>query len=150
MKVLDLVGLADAVTTESTPIEAFRDARYDGELLGESDLPSTFSDKYRQPAAGIKRTWLNLALKQMLGELDVDFREGWELVDVREDDQSVTAVFNGGREVKGSFLIGCDGIKSATRAALLKMKGKEERPPTYTGLTQAGLTPWPSAQFSGS
>ena len=57
-------------------------------------------------------------------------------MDIEEDDDSVTAVFNGGRSVKGSFLVGCDGIKSASRSSLLKMQGQLEGAPGYTGLTQ--------------
>lgn len=72
----------------------------------------------------------------MLIDMDIEVREGWELIDFREDDESVTAVFNGGREVKGSFLIGCDGIKSATRSVLIKLNGKAEGLTTYTGMTQ--------------
>lgn len=138
LKVLDLVGLAEAVVSESTPIEAFHDATADGETLGTSDVPSTFAKKYRQPAAGVRRTFLNLKLKQMLIDLEVDVREGWELIDIQEDDDSITAVFDGGRTVKGSMLIGCDGINSAVRAAMLRMQGITEGKPTYTGLTQAG------------
>lgn len=136
LKVLNLVGLADVVTSESTPLQAFRDATAAGDILGVSDLPSTFAEKYGQPCAGIKRTSINLSLKQMLVDLDVDVREGWELLDIRENDTSVTAVFDGGREVTGSFLVGCDGIKSATRTALLRNKGTHEGHPVYTGLTQ--------------
>lgn len=141
LKVLNLVGLAEAVVSESTPIEAFHDATADGETLGTSDVPSTFAEKYRQPAAGVRRTFLNLKLKQMLIDLDVDVREGWELIDIKEDDDSVTAVFNDGRTVKGSMLVGCDGINSAARAAILRMQGITEGMPTYTGLTQASGFP---------
>ena len=77
----------------------------------------------------------------MLIDLDVDVREGWELIDIKEDDDSVTAVFNDGRTVKGSMLIGCDGINSAARAAILRMQGITEGMPTYTGLTQASGFP---------
>lgn len=136
LKVLNLVGLADSIKAESTALESFHDETFAGHLLGHSDLPKTFAEKYRQPCIGIRRTWINLALKQMLVDLKVDVREGWELVDIKETENSVTAVFDGGREVTGSFLIGCDGLKSAVRTAILNMKGKKEEPPSYTGLTQ--------------
>ena len=136
LKVLNLVGLTDAVISETTPLEAFRDSNAAGILLGQSDVPSTFAAKYHQPAAGIRRTTLNLMLKKMLLDLDVEVREGWELVDIQEDDDSVTAFFDGGRSVKGSFLVGCDGIKAASRTTLLKNQGISEGLPVYTGLTQ--------------
>jgi salicylate hydroxylase len=139
LKVLDLVGVAKKVNTESTPIERFIDATAGGKPLGSSDLPSTFKDKYRQPLAGIRRTSINLMLKSALLTQDVDVREGWELLDIKEDEDSVTAYFNGGRSVTGSFLIGCDGIKSASRTTLLRMKGISEGSPSYTGLTQVSI-----------
>lgn len=78
-------------------------------------------------------------LKNALLTQGVDVREGWELSDIKEDEDSVTAYFNGGRSVTGSFLIGCDGIKSASRTILLRMKGISEGPPSYTGLTQVSI-----------
>lgn len=75
-------------------------------------------------------------LKQMLLDLDVEVREGWELIDIKEGEDSVTAFFDGGRSVTGSFLIGCDGIKAASRTTLLKNQGISEGLPVYTGLTQ--------------
>jgi salicylate hydroxylase len=141
LKVLDLVGVAEKVNTESTPIERFIDATASGKPLGSSDLPNTFKNKYRQPLAGIRRTSINLMLKMELLTQDVDIRQGWELLDIKEDEDSVTAYFNGGRSVTGSFLIGCDGIKSASRSTLLRMKGISEGPPSYTGLTQVSIRP---------
>lgn len=136
LKVLNLVGLADAVIEKSTPLQVFRDSTAAGDLLGQSDVPSTFAEKYHQPATGIRRTTLNLMLKQMLLDMDVEVREGWELIDIKENEDSVTAFFDGDRSVTGSFLIGCDGIKAASRTTLLKNQGISEGLPVYTGLTQ--------------
>lgn len=139
MKVLNLVGLADKVKEISTPIREFRESSANGDALASSCLPSTFTEKYSQPGIGIKRTTLNLLLKQMLLDLEVEVREGWELVDIEESENSVTAVFNGNRKVTGTFLIGCDGIKSATRKILLKNQNQGEGVPSFTGLTQVLL-----------
>lgn len=121
------------------PIQRFIDSNAEGKILGSSNLPSIFKDKYSQPLAGIKRTSINLMLKNTLLDQHIDVREGWELLDIKEEEDSVTAYFNGGRSVTGSFLIGCDGIKSASRRALLQVKGITEGPPTYTGLTQVRM-----------
>lgn len=139
LKVLDLAGVADAVKAESTPITTFWDGTAAGEALAQSDLPSTFADKYRQPATGIRRTTVNLMLKKMLIDMGVEVREGWELVDIKENEDSVTAIFDGGRSVTGSFLVGCDGIKAASRRILLRNLGIAEGAPVYTGLTQVRL-----------
>lgn len=85
---------------------------------------------------GVKRTDLNFKLKDMLTDLKVDVREGWELEDIEETEDTVTAHFNGGRCVSGSFLIGCDGIKAASRKILLEKQGLSEGQPLFSGLTQ--------------
>ncbi|KAL7937342.1 hypothetical protein V8C35DRAFT_179099 [Trichoderma chlorosporum] len=139
LKVFDLVGAADAIKTESLPLTTFWDAKASGEVLGQSDLPSTFADKYGQPATGIRRTSLNLHLKKTALEAGIEVREGWALVDIQEHADSVTATFSNGESVTGSFLVGCDGIKSASRAIILQQKGVVEGAPTFTGLTQTAF-----------
>lgn len=90
---------------------------------------------------GVKRTELNLMLKNMLTDLGVDVREGWELEDIEEGEKSVTAHFKGHGSVTGSFLIGCDGIKAASRRILLSKRSLSEGLPDFTGLTQvSGIT----------
>ena len=136
LKVLNLVGIADELEQGSLPLEAFIDRTSKGKILGCSEIPSSFRSKHGLPALGVKRTDLNLQLKDMLTGLQVDVREGWELEDVEETEDTVTAHFNGGRTVTGSFLIGCDGIKAASRKILLEKDGLSEGLPLFTGLTQ--------------
>ncbi|KAH8808704.1 monooxygenase FAD-binding protein [Xylogone sp. PMI_703] len=146
MIVLDLIGLADNVKSESNPLKRIWDGKSTGETLGQSDIPSIFPEKYRQPAAGIRRTTLNLMMKKMLLDQGVEVREGWELIDIEESKESVTAIFNGNRSVTGSFLVGCDGIKAASRRILLKNQGIIEGAPIYAGLVQtAGISKTPEA-----
>ncbi|KKP00655.1 hypothetical protein THAR02_07244 [Trichoderma harzianum] len=146
LKVFNLIGVADAIKAESLPLTALRDAKASGEILGQSSLPSTFAEKYQQPATGIRRTVLNLLLKQKVLEEGIEVREGWGLVDIQEHEDSVTATFSNGESVTGSFLVGCDGIKSASRTVLQKQKGVEEGAPSFTGLTQtAFLSEMPEA-----
>jgi salicylate hydroxylase len=134
-----MIGVADAIKAESAPLLALWDAKASGEILGQSDLPATFAEKYQQPATGIKRTSLNLLLKNKVLEAGIEVREGWGLVDIQEHADSVTATFSNGESVTGSFLIGCDGIKSASRVILQKQRGVKEGAPSYTGLTQVRL-----------
>jgi len=42
-----------------------------------------------------------------------------QLVDIKYDPESVTAVFANGHDAKGSLLVGCDGPKSAVRNLLV-------------------------------
>lgn len=140
MKVLDLVGIAAEIEKESLPLEGFLDCTSDGERLGFSDIPTSFKSKYGQFVMGVKRTDLNLKLKDMLIDMGIDLREGWELDDIEETEDSVTAHFKGGRSVTGSFLIGCDGIKAASRKILLAKRALSEGLPPFSGLTQVGLS----------
>lgn len=181
MKVLDLVGLntTDLASSSTSggafPLDAFEDRSGGGSLLGSSALPSTFKAKYGQPAVGVKRTGLNLALKKMAEDAGIEVREGWALESVSEDSdadadadssrsgrKTVTARFANGESVLGDFLIGCDGIKAASRDALQQLKNgagtgagvgvsnqaqqQQQQPPAFTGLTQtSGFSPAPAA-----
>lgn len=168
MKVLDLVGLntTDLASSSTSggafPLDAFEDRSGGGSLLGSSALPSTFKAKYGQPAVGVKRTGLNLALKKMAEDAGIEVREGWALESVSEDSdadadadssrsgrKTVTARFANGESVRGDFLIGCDGIKAASRDALQQLKNgasNQQQPPAFTGLTQtSGFSPAPAA-----
>ncbi len=137
---LDLVGLAAEVEKDSQPLEGFFDCTSDGEVLGFSDLPKSFKQKYGACAMGVKRTTLNLKLKNMLISMGVEVREGWELEDLEESADSVTAHFKGGRSVTGSFVIGGDGIKAASRKILLSKQGLVEGLPLFSGLTQVSMS----------
>ncbi|OGM43957.1 hypothetical protein ABOM_007996 [Aspergillus bombycis] len=146
MKVLNLIGLADEVAKESLPLTGFWDGVSSGETLGHSGLPAAFRATYGQPAAGIKRTSISLMLKKRLREMDIELREGWKLEAIQENEDSVTAIFDGGRTVTGSFLIGCDGIKAASRRVMQEMQGIRTGLPTFTGLAQvAGVSPTPES-----
>lgn len=136
---LDLVGLTTEVERDAQPLEGFLDCTPDGELLGFSDLPKSFKEKYGQHAMGVKRTALNLKLKNMLVNMGVEVREGWELEDIEESANSVTAYFRGGRSVTGCLLIGADGIKAGSRKILLSKQGLAEGLPPFSGLTQVSL-----------
>lgn len=136
LKVLGLAGILTDIQRDSIDLEAFVDSTADGEILGTSDIPTTFKQKYGTSGLGVKRTELNLKLTKMVQQLGVDVREGWELEDIEESEDSVTAHFKGRESVTGSFLIGCDGIKAASRRVLLGKTGLEEGLPEFTGLTQ--------------
>lgn len=144
LKVLSLLDIGNFLSESAAPLEVFRDKNFSGDELAVSDLPSTFERKYGQPAYGLKRTGLNLALKEALKAENISVHEGWKLKDIVEDESSVTAVSETGKTVVGSFLIGCDGIKAVSRSIVLQSHGVEEEDASYTGLTQtAGTSPTP-------
>ena len=138
LKVLALVDLADKLSNSTHHLAEFRDQTSSGSILGVSDVPCTFRDRYGRPAAGVKRAALNLQLKQSLADNDIELHEGWKLIGIRESDDEIIADFDGGRSMRGAFLVGCDGIKSASREAMMKIKGISEGVPSFTGLSQVG------------
>ncbi|XP_037040981.1 aurachin C monooxygenase/isomerase-like [Bradysia coprophila] len=144
LKVLSLLEIGRCITESATHLEVLCESNFGGDVLGVSDLPSKYPQKYGQPAFGVKRTTLNLALKDALKADNIKVHEGWKLKDIMENEDSVTAVSETGEKVVGSFLIGCDGIKAISRLVILKKHGAEEEEASYTGLTQtAGMSPTP-------
>jgi salicylate hydroxylase len=123
----------------SSFLNEFRDQTSTGTTLGVSHIPSICIQRYGQPIAGIRRSTLNLALKAALVENNIPVHEGWKLEDIKEKEDGVVALFEGGRRIEGMFLIGCDGIKAASRDLLLQKKGLTEGAASYTGLTQVKL-----------
>ncbi|KAE8152022.1 hypothetical protein BDV25DRAFT_79150 [Aspergillus avenaceus] len=146
MKVLGLLDshISSALQSEFQTLTGYWHGTSTGEALADSTLPATFPSKYTQPALGIKRTYLNLRLKNMLLDDGIEVREGWELTRIEEKSDSVIATFSNNCSATGSFLIGCDGIKAASRRAMLEMQGIHEGAPTFTGLVQmAGISQTP-------
>ncbi|PYH30106.1 FAD-dependent oxidoreductase [Aspergillus neoniger CBS 115656] len=146
MKILNLITPNEPLPI-ITPLQALWHGTASGKTLGHSTLPSTYMNRYTQPASGIKRSVINLHLKTTLQEHGIPLYEGYQLENIHEHANQVTAYFTNGESVTGSFLIGCDGIKSSTRKLLLSQKvGIAEGPPTFTGLIQvAGISKTPQS-----
>ncbi|KAJ5935164.1 FAD/NAD(P)-binding domain-containing protein [Penicillium verhagenii] len=140
LKVLNLLGSPEQLfkDTEILPLSDYWHGTTSGETLAHVDLPAKFVARYGQPALGIRRTTLNLQLKEMALKADIEIHEGHELVGIDESEDSVTAHFSNGKSATGLFLVGCDGIKAASRRILLQRSGVKEGPPVFTGLTQTG------------
>lgn len=139
LKVLSLLGLDDIVTKSAPHCSELRDQKSTGEDLGVSYLPGRWKEKYGQPACGVKRTSLNLALKNELEREQIDLREGWHLKNIIEKEDGVVAIAVDGRIQEGSFLIGCDGIKSIVRSLVLAQHGLSQGDASFTGLTQVSV-----------
>jgi salicylate hydroxylase len=136
LKVLSLLSLDEIVTNSAPFLAELRDQKSTGEDLGISHLPALWKEKYGQPGCGVKRTTLNLALKNALELEKIEIREGWKLKEIIEREDGVAAISLDGNMVEGSFLIGCDGIKSVSRSLILDQYGLSQGEASYTGLTQ--------------
>lgn len=137
LKVLDLIGpLPDRLLRNGPHVQVLSDRKASGESLGRSDVPTDFSKRYGQPAIGVKRTLITSWLRQVAIEKGIEVRDGWKLEQIEETSESVTAFFEGGKSETGGFLVGCDGLKAASRRLLLARGGVEDGTPSFTGLTQ--------------
>ena len=147
MKVLGLLGLDEEVYEDRQVVTGVRDLKASGDLLGGTDLPATYRKKYGHMGVGLKRTELSLMLKERTIEEGIDIREGCTLESIEEEKDQVFAHFENGLCAKGSFLIGCDGVRAASRLFVVAANGgKDEDVPEYTGLTQtACFAPTPAS-----
>ncbi|ESZ98725.1 hypothetical protein SBOR_0963 [Sclerotinia borealis F-4128] len=146
LKVLNLVGLATTVTDNAPWVEQMWEKTHEGEVLGGGNFLGTLKETYGQPACGTKRALFNLALEKAIVDAGIEFHAGWKLDNIEESETGVIAVSEDGQRIEGSFLVGCDGIKAASRHILLKRKAYDEPEATYTGLVQTGgFSPTPKS-----
>jgi salicylate hydroxylase len=147
-KVLSLAGLDESLYTGRAPIQRREELKADGSILGETDLPKDFLDKYGARQVGVKRTEVMMLLREQLQKEGIELREGWALEAIDEGEDGVMTHFNirgyngeadRKETVRGQFIIGTDGLHSATRQVLLKMKGFKDPDPEFTNLNQVSL-----------
>lgn len=144
LKVLSLIGIASPVTDLTPSLVFLKDISANGTEIGGTDLPLKSKEKYGHSGCGIKRSVLNLLLKDACLAASIPVLEGWKLKDVIEDENGVTAIAEDGRKQEGAFLVGCDGLKSATRKSILEGYRINEAEASFTGLIQtAGMSPTP-------
>jgi salicylate hydroxylase len=100
-------------------------------LLGDNDVPAHIRDAFGYPMRGIRRTELIRLLVDTAEAQGIPIHWNHHLADVEQSDEGVKAVFSNGFADTGAFLVGCDGLHSATRTVLFG-----EDPTTFLGLTQ--------------
>ncbi len=127
IKALRQIDLADRVEGIGAVVEHshFRTSR--GDLI--ADLPvGASSRKVGAVTVGVSRGELHALLAEVLGSDAV--RLSSECVGFTQDSSGVVARFSDGREERGDFLVGADGLRSVVRSQLL---GDDE--PRYSGYT---------------
>eukprot|EP00026_Physarum_polycephalum_P006602 Phypoly_transcript_06651.p1 GENE.Phypoly_transcript_06651~~Phypoly_transcript_06651.p1 ORF type:complete len:381 (+),score=69.76 Phypoly_transcript_06651:555-1697(+) len=129
-RALEKVGLAKKLIETTVPIEKILNLKHDGTQLCSSDL-SYVQERYHQPVAGVKRATIQQFLLAELNELGIPIHFGKQLTEIEDSptDEYVSGIFSDGTRFQGSFLVGSDGLHSATRACLF---GKEA--PLYSGI----------------
>ena len=116
MRALRELGLAEQVIERcGTPVERmeFRDSQ--GKLLMEWPV-SELAGRLGVPAVGVTRTTLQALLLEKTGDA---VQLGVEVTGFDQDADGVTVRLADGREERGDFLVGADGIWSQTRISLI-------------------------------
>lgn len=129
LNVLAELGLAERVHSEGVVSKGFRFQNARGEEVGVIDGRDDEA-RFGQPLIIVKRGELQRALVERAREGGVEVQFSARLVDLKE----TTARFENGREVSADLVVGCDGLRSRTRA--LALPGSPE--PKYVGQLSFG------------
>jgi FAD-dependent urate hydroxylase len=122
--VLDALGIGAEVDAAGTPTTGIEFVNHKGKHLGHNP----------EGLLLIKRGALNRVLRHQAIEHGVAVEFAKRLADFSDDGRRVTVHFADGSDATGDVLVGCDGIHSATRGALLPAGPV----PAYTGLVGTG------------
>ncbi|MFH7819148.1 FAD-dependent oxidoreductase [Neobacillus thermocopriae] len=132
MKVMDELGLADAVLKNGVecPVMQFQNDK--GKVL--ACVPQMGREKFGLPSVNIARSTFHEILVEAVKKNGITIHYKKRLKTIIENNESVTAIFEDGTEVSGTFLIGADGVHSKTREYVTENGPK----PVYTGLQNVG------------
>ncbi|KAF8514346.1 hypothetical protein BU17DRAFT_94619 [Hysterangium stoloniferum] len=140
LRVLDSIGLAEPLFTRNiaVPVQTVS-FRTEKNIIVKSDIDYV-QKTFGFPFAGMKRSVFLQFIIESVQERGIEIRFSHALTGIIQAEDHVTAIFDNGQSVKGTFLVGCDGLHSQTRKILFGPDVAE-----YTGLTQtAGLSLIPS------
>ena len=126
IKVLNKLGLGKEVAAIGGQMNRMEYLSHKGESLNNINL-LPFIDQVGQRPYPVSRTDLQQMMLDAFGEADV--RMGMRCVEVKQDADSATAIFEDGTTATGDVVIGADGIHSVVRTYL--KGGKIE--PRYAG-----------------
>ena len=132
MWVLEELGLAGHIAAQGVASEEFSLENQQGEWLGS--VTNGPASKYGIPAVQIARSVLHRTLLEEMVRRRIPMIYGKRLRQIRCDDCAVEAAFADGSAVRGTLLIGADGLHSRTRELLFPHGPR----PRYTGLFTVG------------
>lgn len=78
--------------------------------LDPSKLPEEYARTFAIPHSQVERR-----LEERAAKLGVEVHRGQEVIGLEQDETGVTVRTRSGTEVRGSYLVGCDGVDSAVR-----------------------------------
>lgn len=133
MNVLAALGLADAVRERGAVMQGMRFENARGRCVGVIDHRENTA-RFGAPLVMIRRGELHATLIAAAQARGVEVRLGARLADLEQDASGVSARLEGGEELRGEVLLGCDGLRSRVRARALP----DAPAPAYTGLVDFG------------
>ena len=110
LAVLETLGIARRVEAEGTRTTAIEFLNHRGRSLG----------RFAESTLLIRRGALHRVLREAAVEEGIPFQYGRRLVGIEQDGAEVVARFADGSSGRADLLVGCDGINSAVRRAILR------------------------------
>ena len=130
--VLKTLGLDDQVSSQGSPIPRMIIWSGKGKRLGE--VRNGARAEVGAPSINIMRSSLHQVLQEEAERHGIKIAFGKKLQDLSTSEQGVIATFADGTTAEGSFLVGCDGVRSRT----LQLINPNAPTPQYTGLISTG------------
>ena len=132
-KVLQQLGIEEQMLSCGDRCDRSIILNQDGRVLADARLEGM--KRYGTTSLNVSRHLFHHKLVLLAREeFGIRIEFGKKLVDLKQDDGGVRAIFQDGSSEEGDFLIGCDGIHSKVRNIIFPHVAK----PTYTGLIGIG------------
>lgn len=101
--------------------------------IGEIDNVNQ-KELYGAETVQLKRGLLNKTIREVATANGINIELGRKLISIQQNEKSATAFFEDGTSATADFILGCDGIHSATRKSIFPNGPKL----SYTGLLSTG------------
>jgi 3-hydroxybenzoate 6-monooxygenase len=118
---LDALGAGEAARSRSvfTDSLSLMDAT-NAKPVARIETGARFRERFGNPYAVIHRADIHLSiLEAVQGDPRIQFRTNTQVCGFEQDEQGVTVIDQHGERYRADAVIGCDGVKSAIRAALI-------------------------------
>jgi len=118
---LDALGAGDRVREHAVFTErlVMMDA-VDCGVVASFDVGADFRARFRNPYAVIHRADIHTAiLEKVRDNPDIELVTSCRIVALDQDERGVTATDSTGRRFQADYLVGCDGVKSVARDAVI-------------------------------
>lgn len=112
VEVMDQRGLLDRFLVEGKPFQ------FGGYFAGIDKPWPEGMDTSHSYVLGLRQPIIDRLLAERAAELGTELRRGVAVVGLSQDDEGVTADLSDGTQVRGRYLVGCDGGRSTVRKLL--------------------------------